>query len=462
MDSSFFKSGQEETDLLAEHSILGENNILAEAQALITLIQFFRENFKKCFSRHRLTLVNDRFSRLYGAPTVFFYILLAAAPASRWSLPLRSDKSIKPFSSHIRGQYAYVLNSSEYDSFRRQLPAQVKNVVQVSAIKKTSLIKNEVLLPCQANQAEMIDNHLLLEGFNGKAVKVDQLLAVQEKERKSYSEKRPIQTHFMVAGGKGSILGDVQGPESFPSSGSASSERLPGIAEYIENPPLPVEWQSGPHPDTNPQTRNKVLTGSSTEPNKPSGKDNEGTFSSASPSLISSDFEANRGQVLLRNAQNFNMEKDPRNPGRDPNPVGPIPAYGGSPVREEKVETETEANFSSQEESRLNAKARSGKKESKIDRREVMECMPPIATLPDDIFTFSASSVSSTNPRARPSLPRPKTKSLRAFAPSKAFQGARRVSRRPILASTASTSRGRTDSQNSLFLKTKSPPFISF
>ena len=127
-----YPANKEDVDEVSEHTLLGENNIIAEAQALTSLILFFRDNLKKSFSDNSEDLVKNRSSRFSAATTVGLFIFISVVAVLKCGLLSRREA----LSPHSTVQYVTVVNKSDYDFPRKQLPAQVKKgfVLKASAL----------------------------------------------------------------------------------------------------------------------------------------------------------------------------------------------------------------------------------------------------------------------------------------------------------------------------------------
>ena len=127
-----YLSNKDDVDEFSEYTLLGENNILAEAQALTSLILFFRDHLKKSFSDNSEDLLKNRSSRFSAATTVGLFLFISVVAVLRCGLLSRREA----LSPHSTVQYVTVVNKSDYDSPRKQLPAQVKKgfVLKASAL----------------------------------------------------------------------------------------------------------------------------------------------------------------------------------------------------------------------------------------------------------------------------------------------------------------------------------------
>ena len=122
-----YLSNKDDVDEFSEYTLLGENNILAEAQALTSLILFFRDHLKRSFSNNSV----------YAAQAAVLCIFAGAVIVFRCGLTSGNDKSREALSPHFTVQYAHVVNRSDSDSPGKQVPAPVKEdfVLTVSDLR---------------------------------------------------------------------------------------------------------------------------------------------------------------------------------------------------------------------------------------------------------------------------------------------------------------------------------------
>ena len=136
---NLYPSNKEDADGLYEPTLVGDDNIIVEAEALISLILFFSDNLKRCFSNNTVYIaLPTRLSlSVYVAHAARLFLFGAVAVFTS-GLPSRRAA----LSPHFTVQYSHVGNRSHYDSPRKQVPAPVK---EDFVLKASELLAEDVI-----------------------------------------------------------------------------------------------------------------------------------------------------------------------------------------------------------------------------------------------------------------------------------------------------------------------------